>query len=208
MRKIVIAVALAATTAVAIPVIAQQPTTQPGAKDPSRVKAGTYTVDSAHTQVLWEVNHLGFNDYFGLFGDAKGKLTIDPAKPSAASVEIEIPINSVATSSAGLTKHLLGTDFFDAAKFPTATFKSTSVVVDGNDAKITGDLTIKGVTKQVVLDAEFQGAGLFAMTKKDTVGFEAETKIKRSDFGVSYGIPMVPDVVELKISVAFEKPAA
>ncbi|SNS40834.1 Polyisoprenoid-binding protein YceI [Sphingomonas laterariae] len=208
MRKIVIAVALATSAAVAIPVIAQMPPTQPGAKDASRVKAGTYTVDSAHTQILWEVNHLGFNDYFGIFGNPTGTLKIDPANLSAASVDIQIPINQVVTNSNGLTQHLLGSDFFEATKFPTATFKSTSVVVDGDDAKITGNLTIKGVTKQVVLDAEFQGAGLFAMTKKDTIGFEAETKIKRSDFGVSYGIPMVPDEVELKISVAFEKPAA
>jgi len=207
MRKIVIAAALAATSAVAIPVIAQMPTTAPGAKDPSRVTAGTYTVDSNHTQVMWEVNHLGFNDYFGLFGNATGTLTLDPANPSAASVQIEIPINKVATSSDGLTKHLLGADFFDAAKFPTATFKSTSVAVDGDDARITGDLTIKGVTKQVVLDAEFAGAGNGPMNKKPTVGFHATTKVKRSDFGVSYGIPMVPDEVELKISVAFEKSA-
>ncbi|MDX3884007.1 MAG: YceI family protein [Sphingomonas sp.] len=205
MRKIMIAAALAVTSAVAIPVIAQMPTTAPGAKDPSRVKAGTYTVDSAHTQVLFEVNHLGFNDYFGLFGNATGTLKLDPANPAAASVAIEIPIAKVATNSDGLTKHLLGPDFFDAAKFPTATFKSTSITVDGNDAKITGDLTIKGVTKQVVLDAEFEGAGVGPMNKKDTVGFEAETKIRRSDFGISYGIPMVPDQVELKISVAFER---
>lgn len=206
MRKIMIAAALAATSAVAIPVIAQMPAA-PGAKDASRVTAGTYTVDAAHTQVLWRVNHLGFNDYFGLFGDATGTLKLDPANPSAASVEIEIPINKVATNSDGLTKHLLGADFFDAAKFPKATFKSTSVTVDGDEAKITGDLTIKGVTKQVVLDAEFSGAGIGPMNKKPTVGFHAETKVKRSDFGVNYGIPMVPDEVKLKISVAFEKAA-
>ena len=207
MRKIVIAVALATSAAIAIPVIAQMPMTAPGAKDASRVKAGTYTVDSAHAQIMFEVNHLGFNDYFGLFGEPIGTLTIDPANLQAASVSIEIPINKVVTSNADLNKHLLGADFFDAAKFPKATFKSTSVAVDGNDAKITGDLTIKGITKRVVLDAEFSGAGYFAVTKKDTIGFEAETKIKRSDFGVNYGIPMVPDEVELKISVAFERPA-
>ena len=191
--------------AAAIPILAQMPTTVPGAKDPSRVKAGTYTVDGAHTQVMWRVNHLGFNDYFGLFGDAKGTLTIDPAKPSAASVQIEIPISSIATNSGGLTDHLKKPEFFDAAKFSTATFKSTSVAVDGAKAKISGDLTIKGVTKPVVLDAEFAGAGAGPMNKKDTLGFHAETKIKRSDFGVSFGIPFVPDEVPLQISVAFEK---
>jgi polyisoprenoid-binding protein YceI len=203
MRKPLIALGLAA--AAAIPVLAQMPTTVPGAKDPSRVKAGSYTVDSAHTQVMWRVNHLGFNDYFGIFGDAKGTLTLDPAKPTAATVQIEIPIASVVTSNAELTEHLKKPEFFDAAKFATATFKSTSITVDGTSAKISGDLTIKGVTKPVVLDAQFSGAGVGPMNKKDTIGFHAETKIKRSDFGISYGVPFVPDEVPLQISVAFEK---
>ena len=203
MRKSLFAAAL--TAAAAIPVLAQMPTTIPGAKDPSRVKAGTYTVDGAHTQVMWRVNHLGFNDYFGIFGEPKGTLTLDPAKPSAATVQIEIPISSVATNSKGLTEHLLKADFFDAVKFPTATFKSTSVAVNGTEAKISGDLTIKGVTKPVVIDAEFAGAGVGPMNKKDTIGFHGRTKIKRSDFGISYGIPFVPDEVPLQISVAFEK---
>ena len=88
MRKSLFAAAL--TAAAAIPVLAQMPTTIPGAKDPSRVKAGTYTVDGAHTQVMWRVNHLGFNDYFGIFGEPKGTLTLDPAKPSAATVRSAI----------------------------------------------------------------------------------------------------------------------
>jgi polyisoprenoid-binding protein YceI len=205
MRKSLILGALAA--AAAIPVLAQMPTSVPGAKDPSRVKAGTYTVDSAHTQVMWRVNHLGFNDYFGLFGNATGKLTLDPAKPTAAQVEISIPVNSIATSSSELTAHLLKPEFFDATKFSTATFKSTSVVVEGATAKISGNLTLKGVTKPVALHAEFSGAGAGPMNKKDTIGFHAETKIKRSDFGISYGIPFVPDEVPLTISVAFEKTA-
>jgi polyisoprenoid-binding protein YceI len=199
--------ALALAAAAAVPVIAQMPTSVPGAHDPSRVKAGTYTVDGAHTQVMWRVNHLGFNDYFGIFGDAKGTLTLDPANPSAAKVEIQIPIKSVATNSADLNAHLMKPEFFDAIKFDTATFKSTSVMADGHKAKITGTLTLKGVTKPVVLDTEFVGAGLGPMNKKETVGFHGRTMIKRSDFGVSYGIPFVPDEVPLEISVAFEKTA-
>lgn len=205
MRKPLIAGGLVLAAALCLPVIAQMPTTAPGAKDPARVQAGTYIVDSAHTQVMWKVNHLGFNDYFGLFGNATGTLTLDPAKPSAAKVSITIPINAIGTSNADLTKHLLSADFFDAGKHANATFTSTSIVVDGDEAKITGNLTIKGITKPVVLDAEFSGAGPHPMTKKLQVGFHAETKIKRSDFGVSYGIPMVPDEVPLEISVAFEK---
>jgi len=200
-------IAAACLAGIAIPVVAQQAMQVPGARDATRVKAGSYKLDSNHAQVAWRVNHLGFNDYFGLFGSPTGTLTLDPAKPAAASVSIELPIAMIGTSNEKLTAHLLGADFFDAAKFPTATFKSTNVKVAGETAKVTGDLTIKGVTKSVVLDVAFSGAGAGPPQAggKDTVGFHAETKIKRSDFGISYGIPFVPDEVPLQISAAFER---
>ena len=205
MRALLIASACLA--AIAVPVVAQQTMSVPGAKDPKRVTAGTYTVDSGHTQVEWRVNHLGFNDYFGLFGSATGTLTLDPAKPAASTVSIEIPINKLATSHDGLTKHMMSADFFDAEKFPTATFKSTSVTVHGEHAIVAGNLTIKGVTKPTTLDVQFSGAGKMPeqMGGKEGLGFHATTKIKRSDFGISYGIPLVPDEVPLQISVAFIK---
>ncbi|MEH3106386.1 MAG: YceI family protein [Sphingomonas fennica] len=201
MRALLLALPLFA----AVPAIAQAPTTAPGAPDASRVKAGTYTVDSGHTQVLFTVDHLGFSTYWGIFGGATGTLTLDPARPAAATVSIEIPLSGVVTTSDRLNAHLKAPDFFDAAKFPTATFKSTAVAVSGTSAKISGNLTIKGVTKPVVLDAKFHGAGASPMSKAETIGFDATTTVKRSDFGVSYGIPMVSDEVPLKITVAFEK---
>ncbi|MFO6447194.1 YceI family protein [Erythrobacter sp. NE805] len=186
----------------------------PGAKDPARVTAGTYTADSAHSLIAFEVNHFGFNDYYGIFGDVAGTLVLDPAQPEAAKVEVTIPVASVTTASKGLTDHLLRAgkdggkpDFFGPAPAP-ARFVSTAVKLDPKDrtrAIITGDLTLNGVTKPVTFEAEFTGAGANPFNKKETVGFEAETSIKRSDFGVSYGIPFVSDEVELDISVAFEK---
>ena len=178
----------------------------PGTKDPSRVEAGSYVMDSAHSQIIWQANHFGFNDYTGIFGGITGSLTLDPANPAAAALSIEIPIEKVMTTSDGLHKHLMTADFFNLAEHPTASFKSTKIVVDGEDAKITGDLTIRGITKSVILNAEFSGAGTNPFSKKKTIGFEAETIIKRSDFGVNYGIPVVSDEVKLEISVAFEKP--
>jgi polyisoprenoid-binding protein YceI len=204
MRKLLIALPLV----FAMPLLAQQasaPPQLPGAADPARVAAGTYKLDAAHTQVNWQVNHFGFNDYFGLFGDITGTLNIDPANPTAAKVDVTIPIASVATSSAGLTDHLKKPDFFDLAKHATARFVSTSVTVDGNKAKIAGDLTMLGVTKPVVLDAAFEGAGNNPFNKKATVGFHAKTTIKRSDWGMSKYVPMVGDEVKLRISAAFEK---
>ena len=183
----------------------------PGAQDASRVTAGTYAADPGHSLIAFEVNHFGFNDYYGIFGDVAGTLELDPANLNAAKVDVTIPVASVTTASKGLTEHLLRAgkeggkpDFFGPS--PTAArFVSTSVKADGMMAEITGDLTLNGVTKEVTFEAEFTGAGINPFNKKETVGFEAETEIKRSDFGVNYGIPFVSDEVELDISVAFEK---
>lgn len=186
----------------------------PGAADPARVTAGTYAADTAHSLIAFEVNHFGFNDYYGLFGDVAGTLVLDPANIAAAKVDVTIPVANVTTASKALTDHLLRAgkdgakpDFFGPAPAP-ARFVSTSVKVNPKDktmATITGNLTLNGVTKEVSFEAEFTGAGTNPFNKKQTVGFEAETEIKRSDFGVNYGIPFVSDEVELDISVAFEK---
>lgn len=206
-RKLVSLTILAAAAALTVPVIAQNlPTEAPGKKDRARAQSGNYTVDASHAQVAWEVNHFGFNAYHGVISGITGTLKLDTANPSASVVDVQIPIARFTGGNADLDKHMLSKDFFEVEKFPTATFKSTSVVVEGDgDAKITGNLTIKGVTKPVTLDAEFVGAGLNPFIKKETVGFEAEATIKRSDFGMSYGIPMVTDEVKLEISAAFEK---
>lgn len=206
MRKTLAILALVAAT----PLIGQG-MQLPGQQDASRVTAGTYVADPGHSLIGWEVNHFGFNDYYGLFGDVAGTLTIDPANLNASKVDVTIPVGKVTTASAGLTSHLLRAgkeggkpDFFGPSP-ADARFVSTKVVADGMTAKITGNLTLNGVTKEVTFDAEFTGAGTNPFNKKLTVGFEAETEIKRSDFGIVYGLPVVSDEVELDISVAFEK---
>jgi polyisoprenoid-binding protein YceI len=182
----------------AVPLIAQSAPQMPGTMDVARVTAGTYNTDPGHTLIGWRVSHFGFNDYFGIFGDATGTLTLDPANPNAAKVDITIPVGKVTTASAGLTGHLL--------RAPAdAKFVSTRVVASGTSAKITGDLTLNGVTKPVVLDATFSGAGNNPFNKKATVGFHATSVIKRSAFGISYAVPIISDDVTLDISVAFEK---
>ena len=197
---------LALPLLLAAPILAQSSAPQlPGAVDPSRVAAGTYTVDNHHTQVRWTVNHFGFNDYFGIFGQPTGALTIDPAKPNDAKVTITLPVTELATSRGDLTKHMLTPDFLNAATYPTATFTSTKVEAKGTKAKITGNLTLLGVTKPVVLDAEFTGAGINPMSKKATIGFHGSTTIKRSDWGMAKFVPFVSDEVKLDISAAFEQ---
>lgn len=196
--------------ALAAPLLAQ-PTEVPGAVDVSRVAAGTYAADPSHSLIEWEVSHFGLSNYFGLFGDITGTLEIDPAMPEAAKVDVMIPVSSITTVSEGLTGHLLRPgkdgakpDFFGPEP-ADAHFVSTGIQVSGTTATMTGNLTLNGVTKPVTMEVEFTGAGTNPFNKKDTIGFEAETTIKRSDFGIGFLVPLVSDEVELDISIAFEK---
>ena len=207
MRKFLISAAALTALAGGTVVIAQMPPA-PGAKDASRVTGGTYQVDPGHTQVAFAYDHMGFSNNFGLISGPTGTLTLDPKNVAASKVSIEVPIANVRTGIAALDEHLMKADFFDATKFPKATFVSTGVKADGpTSAEITGNLTIKGVTKPVTLDAEFYGAGKApAMAGgKENVGFVATTTVKRSDFNMGYGVPMVGDNIELKIVAAFQK---
>ncbi|MBB6124805.1 YceI family protein [Sphingobium subterraneum] len=177
----------------------------PGAADPARVTGGTYAVDPGHTQVLFAYNHMGITNNVGVIAMPTGSLTLDPKKPADAKVSISFPVANIRTGIAKLDEHLMSAQFFDAAKFPNATFESTSVKIDGTDADITGNLTIHGVTKPVTLDASFVGAGTNPMSKKEMIGFSATAAIKRSDFGLGMAVPMVGDAVELKIVAEFDK---
>ena len=171
----------------------------------STVKAGTYKVESYHTQVGFTLSHFGFTNYSGLFSGATGSLQLDPAHPGADRIEVTIPVQSIQTTVPLLTDELKGEKWFDVAKFPQATFTSTNVTLgaDGS-ATITGNLTLHGITKPVVLHAHFMGAGVNPIDKAYTVGFQANTTIKRTDFGVSLYAPAVGDEVELTIAGAFE----
>lgn len=202
--------------AITVPLAAQMAPEKPGARDAARITGGAYTVDHEHTLVRWRVDHLGITPYFGLFGQITGNLTLDPANPAAAKVDVTIPVAQVTTASAGLTSHLLRApakpgdkpDFFGPAPAP-ARFVSTAVTPDtaAGTARITGHLTLNGVTKPVTLDARFYGAAKAGPTTGgvEMVGFEATSKIKRSDFGIAMGIPLVSDEVDLEIVAAFTK---
>jgi polyisoprenoid-binding protein YceI len=192
----------------AVPVLAQDmPKEAPGAPDPARAVAGVYQVDPDHTQVLFTVGHLGFSEYTGMFTHPTGALTLDPKNPAVDTVDISFPIAKVLTTSPELDKHLQTADFFDAAKYPTGRFVSTKVTKTGDgSATIDGNLTLRGVTKPVSLDVRFVGAGDMVMGPPvPNIGFAATTTIKRSDFGISYGVPLVSDDVLLTINAAFAK---
>ncbi|MBU1348065.1 MAG: YceI family protein [Alphaproteobacteria bacterium] len=183
-------------------VVAQSALTQ----NPAEVQAGTYKLDPAHGKITWSVKHLGFSTYYGQFINVAADLTIDPANPAAATLTATVPVADVAPNDDGLKAHLQTPDFFDAAQFPTATFTATSIVIDEDDAseaEVTGDLTLHGVTRPVTLEVEFNQAG--AMRGAYRLGFDGETTIKRSEFGMSYGLPAIGDEVELHIEGEFVK---
>lgn len=203
MRLILAAVLAAAAVPAAIPAIAQAPAGLPGSPNAAAVTAGTYNVDPAHTQVTWTLNHMGFSMLSGQFGAQGGTLTIDPKRPAASKLDVTFAIDQLSVTSAQFANHLKSKDFFDAATYPTARFVSTSVVATGTRAKITGNLTIKNVTKPVTIDATFVGAGTNPMSKKLNFGFRGTAQIKRSDFGLGYATPVVADDVKLDINAAF-----
>jgi polyisoprenoid-binding protein YceI len=176
------------------------------AADPASVQAGTYALEPSHARVAFAIDHMGFSTWYGDFTGAKGSLSLDPKNVAASKLDITIPTGSISTTNAVLDGELKDPSWFDAAKYPTITFRSTAVAATGADtAKVTGDLTFHGVTKPVTLDVKFHGAGANPMSKAYTVGFDATGSLKRSDFGVTKYVPLVGDKVDLFISAPFEK---
>ena len=174
---------------------------------PAEVQAGTYKLDPGHGKITWKVNHLGFSTYVGQFINVAADLTLDPANPSASTLTATVPLADVAPNDDGLKAHLQTPDFFNTAEFPTATFVAKSIVVDREDpteADVIGDLTLHGVTRPVTLEVQFNQAGP-SMGNTYKVGFDGEATIRRSDFGMSYGLPAIGDEVELHIEGEFVK---
>lgn len=161
----------------------------------------TYKLDPGHTNVLASWDHFGFSHPSANFGQADGTLVYDADKVSASSVQVTLPLTGLSALADQFYDHLTSDKWFDAAKYPSATFKSTKVEAAGEGKlKVTGDLTIKGVTKPVVLDVTLNKAGEHPMKKVPAIGFDATATVKRSDFGLGAYAPMVSDEVTLKIT--------
>ena len=163
--------------------------------------SGTYQLDPTHTDVLAQWTHFGFSQPSAHFGISDGTLVYDAADVTKSSVQVTMPITGIDSFVDKLDEHLASGDFFDAGKFPNATFKSTSVAAAGtNKLTVTGDLTIKDITKPVTLEVTLNGAGEHPMLKKQAIGFSATATIKRTDFGVGAYAPNVSDDVQLRIT--------
>jgi len=207
MRKSFIAFAAAGAAALTFGALHAQGGPPPAlaTHDASKVTAGTYKIDPNHTQILYQYKHLGLTQNMGLLSGATGTLTLDPKAPNNSKLSVDVPINTIHTTIAKLDEELVSPMFFDAAKFPTAHFESTSVSAKGESATIQGNLTIHGVTKPATFHATFAAAGANPMSKKDSVSFQATATVKRSDFGLGAAVPMVGDQVDLTITSVFEK---
>ena len=169
----------------------------------------TYKIDANHTDVVASWSHFGFSNPIAHFGKVDGSITYDPANVGASKVEVTIPLSGLNSHVGDFDDHLRSADFFDAEKFPNITFKSTSVKAAGKGKlKVTGDLTIKGVTKPVVLDVTINKTGVQPLAKREAAGFSATTTVKRTDFGLGLYAPNVSDQVKLSITTEAIVPKA
>jgi len=161
----------------------------------------TYQLDPDHTMVLFSWSHFGYSNPTADIGIASGTLVFDEQDPAKSSVEVSMPLAKLDTHVAALDEHLKEADFLNAAKYPVMTFKSTSVVPEGDrHFKVVGNLTVHGVTQPVTLEATLNRVGPHPMSKAQSIGFDATTTIKRSAFGVDAYVPMVGDELSVRIT--------
>jgi polyisoprenoid-binding protein YceI len=169
----------------------------------------TWNIDPNHTAAQFSVRHMGISTVRGAFTKVSGTAQYDPSNPSKTAVDATIESASVDTRVSMRDDDLRSANYFDAAKYPTITFKSKSVEAAGaGKLKITGDLTIHGTTKQVVLDVDGPSAAANDPRGNAHVGASASTTIKRSDFGVGSANPMIGDEITITIDIELVRPAA
>jgi len=161
-----------------------------------------YTLDSSHSQIVFSYNHLGFSTGYGMFSGFAGEIMFDQEDPANSSVSVSMPVKSMLTGWQERFDHFMSEDFFDATDDEMVSFTSTGIEVTGDTtAKITGDLTLNGVTKPVVLDAVLNQAAEHPMAGKPWAGFSATTTLKRTDFDLGMFAPYVSDEVAVEISL-------
>ena len=163
--------------------------------------ATTYTLEPDYTQGVFRWNHLGFSSPAAQFAQGAGTLDFDQADPTKSSVSVSIPLGSLYTGVPALDDDFRSTDFFDTARFPTATFKSTKVEkLAADQLRVSGDLSLHGVTKPVILDVMVVKVGTNPRSNLPTIGFDAKTSLKRSDFGLGKYVPQVGDEIQMHIT--------
>ena len=172
--------------------------------------ADTYAFDKGHTDIVFRIDHLGFSDTIGRFNDADGIIVLDETNPENSRVEVTIQTASLDTNHEERDTHLRGADFFDVEAHPTITFVSTSIERTGEDtARVTGDLTMLGVTQTVVLETTLNALMPHPVPSYEgvmTAGFSSIATINRSDFGMNAFVPAVGDEVSIILEIeAFQQ---
>lgn len=170
---------------------------------PAFAASETYTLDRSHSQIVFHYNHLGYSTGTGMFSGFEGEIQFDQEDPASSSVTVSFPVRTMLTGWEARFEHFMSPSFFDAADdSELVTFASTAIDVTGEDtASITGDLTLNGVTKSVVLDARLNQIGDHPMEGKPWAGFDATTTLLRSDYNLGMFAPFVSDEVQVQISV-------
>jgi polyisoprenoid-binding protein YceI len=169
----------------------------------------TYTIDTTHSRITFYVNHFGFSNSVGEFRIADGTFAFDNDDWSKSRVDAKIPVQSLELGDTKWNTHVLSPDFLESAKYPEIVFVSKKVEkIDATHGKLYGDLTIKGVTKAVVLDLTVNKVGDHPMRKTQAAGFTATTTVHRSEFGVTMFVPAVADDVVIRIEVEAFVPKA
>lgn len=170
----------------------------------AEARPGQYQLDPDHANIVFSLDHLGFSTFYGRFNRISGTLDFDSADLTRSKVSIAVDTASIDTRVAKLDDELKADNMFNVVQFPQASFVSTGIVkTGGNTGKITGNLTIAGVTKPVTLDAVFNGSGTHPQSGAKVAGFNATATIKRSDFGLKQWLPIVGDDVSLQIEAEF-----
>ncbi len=177
---------------------------------PLALRSGRWTVDASHSGVTFAIRHLGLSNVRGRFDTFDA--TLDVGTDLATTVlAATVDLASVDTNNADRDAHLRSTDFFATDDHPTLTFRSTRVTGAGEDYEVVGDLTIAGVTKEVELEVEFHGTEVFPGDQSTHAGFTATTEIRRSDFGVDFGIVageklLLGDKVKVELDIQLVAP--
>ena len=170
------------------------------------VYSADYVLEPVHTQILFFCDHLGFSKSQGEFLKFSGRFTFDPDNPAASYAEVSIDTNSIDMDNGKWNDHMRNEDFFDVKKFPTIEFKSTKVEIESErQARVHGDLTIIGQTHPVVLAVTYNKSGVHPFSGKFISGFSATTTIKRSQYGMTYGLPALGDDVEIRLEIEGER---
>ncbi len=169
---------------------------------PAVAEPVTYTLDPSHSQAVFDYDHLGFSTTHGMFSGFEGTIVFDEADPAASAVDVSIPAAAMFTGWEARDEHFSSPEFLDAAANDMVSFKSTAIEVTGDDtAMITGDLTLAGITKSVVLDATLNQMGDHPQEQKPWIGFTATTTLLRSDFDAGAFAPFVSDEVQVFLSI-------